>query len=152
MTGRGVVGLVVALVVGAAVAAGVVMMGSPGEARARRLDARRVGDLAQIARQIDVLWSRHERLPASLDDLQSELGLELTAADPETGEPYPYRVLEPPRYELCATFATASAGEPVELAERFWVHDRGLVCFELAAETATREPRPASGPGGGRGR
>jgi hypothetical protein len=152
MTGRTVLGAVVAVAVGAAIAAGLVMMGPPTEARNRRLDARRVADLAQIARNVDVFWSRRGNLPASLDDVAAELGLARTPADPETGAPYQYRTVDGNRYELCTNFVTETAGEPSQPAERFWVHRAGLVCFELAAETAEREPRqPAGEPGRGRG-
>jgi len=152
MTGRSLVGLVVAVAVGAAVAAGLVMMGSPSEARSRRLDARRVADLAQIARNVDVFWSRRAQLPSSLDELNTELGLRLSPSDPETGAPYGFRPLDGNRYELCATFAGPSEGEPLRQAERFWVHGRGLVCFEVSAETAEREPEPRGRePGRGTG-
>jgi len=148
VTGRGVVGLVVAVVVGGAVAAGLVMMGSPSEARLRRLDARRVGDLAQIARHVDLFWARRGALPASLDDLAGELGLGRLPVDPETGGPYGYRPLEANRYEICAEFSTESQGEPLAAQARFWVHAAGLVCFAVAAETPEREPgRPAGQPG-----
>jgi hypothetical protein len=151
MTGRGVVGLVVAAAVGAAVAAGLVLMGSPGEARARRLDARRVSDLAQIARNIDLFWTRRAELPATLAELSGELGLGALPVDPETGNAYRYSRLEGSHYEICAEFARESAGEPPGPAARFWVHGRGLACFEVAAETVEREPGrrgspPESGP------
>jgi len=150
MTSRGVIGLLVAVVVGAAIAAGLVMMGSPSEARSRRLDARRVADLAQIARNVDVFWSRRAHLPVSLDELGTELGLNLLPSDPDTGAPYEFTPLEENRYELCATFAGQSEGEPLRREDRFWVHGPGLVCFELSAETAEREPqRPGGAAGSG---
>jgi hypothetical protein len=153
VTGRTALAAGVAVLVGAAVAGGLVMMGSPTEARDRRLDARRVADLGQIARNVDVFWSRREQLPPSLDDLATELGVRIGRTDPETGAPYGYRLLDGARYELCATFATESGGEPGRVEDRFWVHGAGLVCFQLAAETAEREPgQPEGGPGRGRGR
>lgn len=141
MTSRGIVGLVVAGLVGAAVTAGLVMMGSPTEARNRRLDARRVGDLAQIARGVDVFWSRRAVLPASLDELAAELGSNPPLRDPESGQAYDYRPLDANRYELCAVFATESEGEPRGANARFWVHGRGLACFAVTAERTEREPR-----------
>ena len=141
MTGRAIVGVLVAGLVGAAVAAGLVMMGSPTEARNRRLDARRVGDLAQIARGVDVFWSRRAVLPASLEELAVELGSNPPLEDPESGQAYDYRPLDANRYELCAVFATDSAGEPRGANARFWVHAQGLVCFPVTAETTEREPR-----------
>ena len=63
---------VVVLVVAAAVTAGLVLVGSPSEARLERLDARRVEDLQRLSRLIDVHWAKHGRLPASLDKVDSE--------------------------------------------------------------------------------
>lgn len=153
MTGRTVLGGAVAALVAAAVAAGLVMMGSPADARARRLDARRVADLGQLARDVDLFWSRQGALPASLAELSTEPGLDASRSDPETGAPYSYRVIDEARYEVCAGFATETAGEPPRPADRFWAHGRGMQCFEVRAETAEREPRQPGRPSAtGRGR
>ena len=45
------------------------MLGSPTEERARRVDARRVTDLQAIAAATNLFWTRHARLPETLDDL-----------------------------------------------------------------------------------
>jgi hypothetical protein len=141
MTGQRWLGGLVVAVVGAAVAAGLVILGSPSDARLRRLDERRVAELRQLARDIDVFWTRRAALPASLDALAGEAGLGERRADPDTGEPYAYRAIDATHYELCAVFA-AEAGAPglaPDLA--FWAHGAGRHCFTIEAQAAPRDPR-----------
>ena len=64
--------------------------------------------------------------------------------DPETGRRYEYRVLEAPRYELCAVFATDTDDSPQRdrsFRERAWDHGRGRTCFQLEARAPSAEPR-----------
>ena len=94
----------------AAVALGLVLLGPPAQERERRIDDRRVGDLHGIAAATGLYWTRHGRLPASLDDLAAEPGLRISTRDPTSSEMYGYRALDDGRYEVCATFATDSGG------------------------------------------
>ena len=96
-------GASVTAVIGAVVT-GLFIMGSPSEERARRLDNRRVADLHGIAVATDLYWTRHSRLPGSLDDLAAEAGVRISIADPVTSEIYGYQPLDSIRYELCAHF------------------------------------------------
>jgi hypothetical protein len=104
---------------GAAVAVAVVLgigfLGSPAQERERRVDDRRLADLHAITAAADLYWTRHGRLPASLDDLAAEPGLGISTRDPTTSEMYEYRALDDGRYEVCATFA-AESGPPTESA------------------------------------
>ena len=85
---------VVALaVVTVSVVAGLVLVGPPSEARARKLDARRVEDLQRQSAAVDLYRSRRGRLPASLNEASREAGDSQTVGDPLTGRPYPYQVL-----------------------------------------------------------
>ena len=102
-----VLGAAGAAVVGAVVV-GLVLLGPPEQERERRIDDRRVTDLHGIAAATDVYWTRHGRLPASLDDLAAEPGVRITTRDPTSSEMYGYRALDEGRYEVCATFATDS--------------------------------------------
>ena len=70
-SGSVMLGAWVAVVI-AAVVAGVFVLGSPADERARRLDRRRVEDLQGIAAATDLYWTRHSRLPASLDELTAD--------------------------------------------------------------------------------
>jgi hypothetical protein len=114
---------------------GIMIIGSPGEERTRRLDARRVEDLGRMARSIEIYYMRHQRLPASIEELSKEPGLAGIPRDPETGAAYPYRSLDADGYELCATFAREAGGvRPADV----WSHGAGMQCFTLKANPATR--------------
>ena len=104
-----------AMAVVAAVAFGLVLLGSPAQERERRIDARRVADLHGIAAASNLYWSRHSRLPASLDDLTAAPGLRINTRDPVSSETYEYEALDSLRYQVCATFdgeSLAGPGEP----------------------------------------
>lgn len=122
------------VVVTAAVLGGLYLLGAPGEARERRLDARRVADLRAFASAVDLYWTRRGSLPASPGELARETELRLTTRDPVTARPYEYRVLGDQRYELCAEFARSSAQEPGASDRDFWAHGPGPRCFRLEAE------------------
>jgi hypothetical protein len=147
MTPRTLIGIGALSAVAGAVGAGLVLLESPSEARARRLDQRRVADLTGLSRELDVFWTRHGTLPASLDALAAEAGLGRALTDPASGERYGYRAVDDSRYELCATFATA--GEPGHRGrfEHFWAHGVGRQCFTAEAARAEPAPRPARGRG-----
>ena len=100
----------------AAVAFGLALLGSPAQERERRIDARRVADLHGIAAASNLYWSRHSRLPASLDDLTAAPGLRVNTRDPLSSETYGYEALDSLRYEVCATFDGESRSGPGEPA------------------------------------
>lgn len=133
-----------ASVVVTAVVAGLVVLGSPAEERARRLDRRRVADLRGIAAATDLYRTRHERLPASLDELTAEPGVRIRPRDPGGAGFYDYRTLDSLRYEVCADFEGESEGVPGLAAGGFWAHGVGRQCFRLEA----RDVAP-DGVGGG---
>jgi hypothetical protein len=126
-------GTVVTLAVTAAVVAGVYLLGSPAEERARRLDERRVQDLSGIAQAVDLYWTRESRLPASLEQVRSDTGAAITVADPSTGAPYDYRQLEDGKYELCASFEGDSR-DSNRFDSGFWTHRAGRECFQREAK------------------
>ena len=127
--------------VGLAVITGLVVMGSPGEARARRLDERRVADLSRITRATDRYYSRHNRLPGSLQELAQDPEVSVPARDPATGESYEYQVLGPKTYAVCARFARAdpdsSFPEPEYGTEEARRHGVGRQCFQREAPKET---------------
>ena len=126
-------GTVVTVAVAAAVVAGVYLLGSPVEERARRLDERRVQDLSGIAQAVDLYWTRESRLPASLEQLRTDTGAGITVADPSTGAPYDYRQLEDEKYELCASFEGDSR-DSNRFDNGFWTHRAGRQCFQREAK------------------
>lgn len=119
---------VAVLVVLGAMAGGFYLVGPPADARARRIDARREHDLRQLRLAIDLYWTRHNRLPASLDELATEAGTTIYSRDPESGEPYDYSVKPADRYEVCAAFTRDS-----EARGEFWSHGAGRQCFRIIA-------------------
>lgn len=125
-------GVATVLVVGAVVAA-IVVLGGPGEGRARSLDEARVNHLGGLKSQIDTFFAREHRLPASLDELSKRAGFPVASRDPLTSAPYEYRATGPTTYEVCATFQRAS--DPSAGA---WSHRAGRQCFPLAARQPGR--------------
>jgi hypothetical protein len=51
----------------------------------------------------------------------------LSLKDPETGQPYTYRVTGKTTYELCATFSLERKSEQ----NVFWNHPAGEHCFTI---------------------
>jgi hypothetical protein len=126
-------GLAVAAVAGAAIVAGLYMLGAPAEERARRLDERRVQELSALARGVDVYWTRTRRLPASLDEVRAQTGAAVPITDPGTNTPYEFSARDGARYEVCATFDGESAESGRGGEAGFWSHRGGRQCFEREA-------------------
>ena len=128
----------------AAVAFGLVLLGPPAQERERRIDDRRVADLHGIAAATDLYWTRHGRLPASLDDLVAEPGLRISTRDPTSSEMYGYRALDDGRYEVCATFATDSRG-PTRITRSPPIVQRSCQgCHGPGSPVATRVDDPVA--------
>lgn len=134
-------------VVALAVAAGLIVLGTPGSERERRLDARRIADLERLALTLRTAYAREGALPATLEPLVDGLVLDRLPRDPRTDAPYPYRVEGEGRFTLCATF-----DGPSEAPQGgFWTHGAGSRCFSFDAERATSmppgtQPRPPAPP------
>src|SRR5450631_4130321 len=113
----------------AAVVAGLVVIGSPGEIRMRRFDETRANDFDVIANTIQTYRLTHEGLPEKLDGLAR-----VNLKDP-LGRPYEYRVKDAFSYELCAEFDTArdKTGEAASSRSKFDKHGSGRQCFSLEA-------------------
>ena len=121
-----------------AVGVGLFILGSPAEERARRVDDRRVEDLQGIVAATDLYWTRHARLPVSLDELTAEPGVRIKTGDPANSETYGYHAVDSSHYELCASFEQVS-GETSGNSERnLWAHNSGPQCFQFEAEEIVR--------------
>jgi hypothetical protein len=130
-TGRHLLAGVVVVATVAVVVAGIVMIGPPGEERARRLDQRRARELQAIVFNVVAYWTAKGRLPASLEEISKESGVvSFSVRDPVTGAPYGYRVVDDKNYELCATFDRASSEV---FGGDFWTHGTGTRCFTRQA-------------------
>lgn len=145
-----VLGIVATVGVVAAVVAGLSLIDGPQARRDTRLDDKRIADLKHLAGAIDCYWTLEKggALPDDLDALAARLDAgwretELPGkcrmrdrSDPETAEPYGYRVLNGAEYELCATFSRASENDSPGFSNEHvrWRHEAGELCFALRAE------------------
>ncbi len=139
-----------ALVVIAGLVIGGFFLGdSPKEARARRLDDRRVQDLWNVQSAVESYWGLKQELPESLE--QAAEFYSSIPSDPESGIPYEYRVTSKTDYELCATFtnpvdAYGGIGRSYPIAEGVYVRDfsahvEGRDCFERSIEHLVPEKK-----------
>ena len=130
----GIMLIVAATAVGAAVITGILMLGSPAMQRQQRLDSVRVRDLAAIELLIASYVSLHKVQPPDLESLSREPGYSVRTNDPESGVPYDYETLGADSYRLCATFKTGSSeatprnvyGQSLGTT---WAHGVGRQCF-----------------------
>ena len=129
-----------------AVLAGLFVLGSPREERARRVDARRVVDLQAIVAATDLYWTRHSRLPASLDELNTEPGVSIGTSDPAGSELYGFQPLDSIHYEVCASFERESEETSSDPARNLWAHGSGRQCFQFEAEEITRDVTATPNP------
>lgn len=129
-------GLTAIVIAGLAFTSGAFIVGNPGMARSRRLDARRITDLTTIENVLQTHCRKYEEnkwvmgapLPATLDEVLTVARLARPRlTDPATTAPYEYRVTGASTYELCATFDEPSS----ETQMPRWDHPAGRHCFEL---------------------
>lgn len=129
---------VAGLLVVAAVAAALVLLGSPRLARLHRLDDQRLSALQALTNTVDAYLRTHGALPDTLDQLAADQAWLAPSAlrDPETGAPYGYRRTGPAAYQLCARFATATDEDsPVH-----WRHGPGRACFSQTTSAKAATP------------
>ena len=90
---RTLLGGAVLVAVAAAVIGGFLVTGSPKEARAQRLDERRVSDLRRLQGGVNLYWTRAKKMPQSLDAAMDLLAWAERPVDPVSAKP----VRVPPR-------------------------------------------------------
>jgi len=129
---------------------GFFIAGSPFKQRLVRFDRERVNDLQMIQGQIVNFWMNKEKLPASLNDLKDNISGFVAPVDPETGNPYEYRVKGNLTFELCANFNFTSKEGAVNISapayprygiEENWNHSAGRVCFERTIDPDIYKPK-----------
>ncbi len=141
-----------AVVVAVAVIGGLVIVGSPFRARKERFDERRVEDLRAIyneimnmvhegrPREFPAPTELREPLPRTLDDVAARaVKRRVNTADPETGQPYEYHILDATHFELCASFSFERRAE----RDVFWDHPAGRHCYTLDALAVGGPTKPA---------
>ena len=138
LTVRSILAIGFTFVVIAVVLVAVALLDSPAQERLERLDDRRVSDLREIAYAVDAYWTREGTLPSSLEELGNDERIVRELADPETGNPYEYRIIGGDVYELCAVFASETdAGERDVPFGYDWFHGPGRQCFQLTAQKSS---------------
>lgn len=135
---RRVIGAGVIVAALAAIAGGLWLVGSPGQARRVRLDEHRVTDLQAIATSVDVYWTRQGTLPETLEAVSASSAGRPTPVDPVSAEPYGYRVIDGREYELCATFDVESQPGRYGDSPAFWRHGSGRQCYRLTPKSVRR--------------
>jgi hypothetical protein len=153
---------IITLVVLGTLGLGFYQTGGPGYQRNKRLDATRLNRLYSLQRAIHDFNQKNHQLPRDLEKQFPGLiqyGHELTEdtlRDPETEQPFTYRVVSPSRYTLCATFRLATLPDleeenspyyryydPVttktDQIPRSWgQHGEGPVCFTFRTDETYR--------------
>ena len=125
-------GIVATVVVILSFCFGIGFTGTPSAQRHIEADQNRIRNLRGITSAI-YYWHKQNRssapLPATIHELIGR-GIQASESiDPETKNPYEYRVTSNSNYELCATFASPEESPRV----RFWTHGKGRACFTLDA-------------------
>ncbi len=146
----------------AAIILGFVLVGSPAEQRAVRLDETRVNDLSMIQNEVVNYYTSKHVLPKSLDSLTNTLYGFAVPVDPANNEAYTYTAhdvelidaktgVTASTFTLCANFATDSsvtstsslATTPVPTRDIYgnspysnnWAHTAGNFCFDRTVDS-----------------
>jgi hypothetical protein len=126
-----------AFVVSLMVILGFLRIGGPGTQRMQRADEKRVQDLYQLTEHVQNRWRLGGNvLPHDLTELSG-----VAISDPVTRAVYEYHPKEGSKYELCATFSTASRHDNAMANRDAWAHPAGHHCFSMDAA------QPSQGPG-----
>ena len=136
------------LFVGAALVTGIILAGSPKEARTGRNDQTRIQDLQNIQWQVINFWQQKERLPETLNELVDPAAPQQLPVDPVTQERYELAITGERSFQLCAVFETeqsedefreirqpvypsdAPFGVVKEPEITTWSHGIGRTCFD----------------------
>jgi len=129
---------------------GFVVIGSPADQRAYRLDNQRISDLQGIQWQIVNYWQQKGVMPENFEDFNDSLKNTNLPVDPETGEDYTYNRKSNLSFDLCAEFRRDSAHmtpisysmmgpryeayDMMMLEGENWQHPAGMHCFERSID------------------
>ena len=142
-------GYFAAVIVLAAVAYGLYIVGSPNSARLKNFDAQRISDLQYLQNQIIYYWQAKQALPKELSTLEDATRGVGVPTDPESDSAYAYTIQGPLAFTLCANFygpsedvtGGSSAPVPVPVISPYyenqsWSHISGTVCFDRKIDPA----------------
>lgn len=146
---RKIYSIVLAVIILIFIIVGFSVFGSPRAQKLIRYDMERVTDLQNIQRQVINYWQSEGFLPQSLEDMTIKATYIDIPKDPETEEPYDYRISGDMTFELCATFNKESIDNnlnqrptmPIYEKEYYlensnWNHGEGEQCFERYIDPA----------------
>jgi type II secretory pathway pseudopilin PulG len=127
-------GWLAAIVAIAAVIASI-WLNPPSANRARVLDQKRLGNLAQTENAIKTYYTLHHALPADLNALDGKDNRLMQAnwQDPETQRPFDYEIVDDKSYRLCAVFARPSEKGDNPYGAMARQHNAGRDCFLYTA-------------------
>ena len=120
---------------------GFFIVGTPVDQRNRRFDEQRVQELQMLQNQVLNYWTLKHNLPANLSLLQDDISGFVVPMDPDSKTPYEYKILDPLKFELCATFARSNNdldsrfktapqyAMPNDSFQQNWNHETGRTCF-----------------------
>ena len=115
------------VVVVAVVILGFRVLGGPSTQRLVQADLRTVRAIAQLAGQIESLWSStNKTLPANLDKFPAP-----EKQNPITKKLFDYHPKSNSEYELCTTFLSNSRDLQPQNTPDPWAHPAGYYCFHL---------------------
>lgn len=120
---------------------GFFVLGTPWQARQYRLDGQRVTDLQNIQYQVINYWQLKGKLPNAITDLDDSISYFVIPTDPQTGQDYGYKMVQPNSFKLCATFDAPSRDNGSYLLPQRktgydtamnsnWLHEAGERCFD----------------------
>lgn len=131
------------------VIAGFFIAGSPFKQRLVKFDRQRINNLQTIQNQIISHWTNKKILPDSLDNLKDSISGFTAPVDPESGQPYEYRIKNDLIFELCANFNFDSKEDKINIPEPLyypyssegnWNHGGGRACFERTIDPDIYKP------------
>ncbi len=134
-------GSISAVVVLISIIASFIIIGSPYKARQTSFDNTRVQDLANIQYQVINYWQTKSSLPTDLNTLNNQISNYSAPVDPETQEPYVYKVDSDTTFTLCANFDLPTdknySNDPYGYSvpvrsgvTNNWQHGSGQTCFD----------------------
>lgn len=147
------------------IAAGFLIIGTPGQARLYRFDEQKVSDLQGMQSQIVNYWQTKQVLPKALSDLSDSISGYVTPLDAQTNQEYIYQITGNLAFKLCATFnaetqnyvtsgvsapsAPVLYGEDAQMSS--WYHQKGQQCFARTIDPAkypsfTKTNAPTASP------
>ena len=130
--------IVASLVVVATLFAAIRVMGTPGQQRLARLDARRIDDLQGLVRAVRHHARTLGAMPASVQ--AAAAGSDMPVNDRVTGVPYGYAIKGKSVFQVCAVFDTSTSEvlpadrSPFPVSRVEWHHPAGRHCFDVPLE------------------